>query len=302
MSKQQYIKRYQLIINKLRRNPCTFEQLQDYLRLQSEIDDINYEISIRTFQREIKEIEINYDIAIEYDKNQRVYKITYDGNETRNERLMEAFDIVDALKISNSLSNHLILEKRRPFGTNNMNFLIHAIKNQFEVNFIHEKYWKKDQDRKLRTVQPLVLKESRYRWYLIALDIKDNRIKTFGLDRISGLDITCKKFKFPKDFNPEEKFKYSFGIITDGTKPEKIKLWLSHNQVNYIKSLPLHTSQKVISENATECVIELYMSPTYDFVMELLSIGKEVKVLEPKTLQDEMKRKLSEALNRYNED
>ena len=48
----------------------------------------------------------------------------YDGNEERNERLMENFEIIDALKISNNLANHLILENRRPLGTNNMNYLI----------------------------------------------------------------------------------------------------------------------------------------------------------------------------------
>ena len=86
MSKQQYIKRYQLIINKLRRKPCSFIEIQDYLQRQSEFDSTNYELSIRTFQREIKEIEANYDIVIKYDKNQRVYEIIHDENGIRNER------------------------------------------------------------------------------------------------------------------------------------------------------------------------------------------------------------------------
>ena len=42
------------------------------------------------------------------------------------------------------------------------------------------------------------------------------------------------------------------------------------------------------------------MRPTYDFVMELLSIGAEVKVLEPESLKQEMKTKLLNALNLYN--
>jgi predicted DNA-binding transcriptional regulator YafY len=111
----------------------------------------------------------------------------------------------------------------------------------------------------------------------------DGVFKTFGLDRISDLNMTRKKFEYPNDFNPEEKFKYSFGIITEGTKPDKIKRCLSHGQADYIKSLPLHHSQRIVSENEKECVIELFMSPTYDFIMELLCIGQEVKVLEPES-------------------
>jgi predicted DNA-binding transcriptional regulator YafY len=63
--------------------------------------------------------------------------------------------------------------------------------------------------------------------------------------------------------------------------------------------LPLHHSQKIIFENETECVIELYMSPTYDFVMELLSMGAEVKVIEPKILQEEIRGKLEATLGLY---
>ena len=50
-----------------------------------------------------------------------------------------------------------------------------------------EKFWDEDQDKKTRIVHPLALKESRYRWYLVALDEKDSVIKSFALDRISNI-------------------------------------------------------------------------------------------------------------------
>jgi proteasome accessory factor B len=213
---------------------------------------------------------------------------------------MESFEIIDALKISNNLSNHLILEKRKPLGTNNMNFLIHAIKNHLEVNFLHEKYWDEDQDRKLRTVHPIALKEARSRWYLIALDTKDSRIKTFSLDRIFNLVITRKKFEPIINYNPEEAFQHSFGILSDENEPQKVVLSFTFEQGKYAKSLPLHHSQKVVIDDENEYRIDLLIHPTYDFVMELLSMGAEVKVLEPQSLREEMKRKLLNALNLYN--
>jgi hypothetical protein len=73
-----------------------------------------------------------------------------------------------------------------------------------------------------------------------------------------------------KNFDPEDKFKYSFGIVSDGTKPEHIKLWLSHGQADYIKSL-LYIILNIFENE--ECLIRLFMSPTYDFIMELLSVG-----------------------------
>jgi proteasome accessory factor B len=299
MSKKQFIKRHHLIMNKLRSNSCSFKDLQDHLEKHSIDDDENYMISKRTFERDVQEIWEIYKVDIKYQRSQNVYQIIEDADGVKNDRLIESFQIFNALSISDSVSNQIIIEKRRPLGAENMHGLLHAIKNKFEVQFTHEKFWKGNNEKKKRTVYPLALKEARNRWYLVTQDSKDGVFKTFGLDRISDLDITRKKFESPKNFNPEEKFRYSFGIITDETKPERIKLWLSHGQADYIKSLPLHHSQKIVSENEKECVIELFLSPTYDFIMELLSIGQEIKVLEPESLKYKMIEMLEATLKRY---
>jgi predicted DNA-binding transcriptional regulator YafY len=298
MSKKKFLNRYILIINKLRKKACSFEEIQEHLKQQSEFDEENYEVSIRTFQRDIKEIGSMYNIDISYNRSQNVYEIMQDVNDDRNERLMESFELFNALNLSSSLQDHIVVEKRKPLGTENMHGLLHAIKNHFEISFTHEKYWD-DKHKNSRIVYPLSLKEARNRWYLVAKDHKDGVIKTFGLDRITELQITTKKFIYPLDYSHDEKFKYSFGIITDEVKPQKIKLALSHEQSNYIKSLPLHYSQKIISDDENGCIIELLMSPTYDFVMELMSFGQEVKVIEPKSLQEEIIVKLETALKQY---
>ena len=201
MSKKQYIKRHILIINMLRKKPCSFEEIQTHLKKQSEVDEENYELSIRTFQRDIKEIASIYNIVIECNRSQNIYEITHDANEDRTERLIESFEIFNAINLSSSLQNHIIIEKRKPVGTEHMYGLLHAIKNNLEVRFIHEKYWVEDGNKLPRNVQPLALKETRFRWYLIALDIKDNEIKAFGLDRISDLDITQKKFSLAEKYD-----------------------------------------------------------------------------------------------------
>lgn len=300
MSKKQFLKRYSLIINKLRKNASSFEEIQKYLAEQSINDEENYEISIRTFQREIKEIASTHNIEIKYFRSENVYKIIYDYNEERSERLMESLEIIDALKISSTLSNHLIFEKRKPTGTNNLSYLMGAIKNKNEIHFSYSNYWSEKSVDSQRKVEPMALKEAKYRWYLIAKDLKNNRIKTFGLDRISNLEIKNVVFDFPLNFNPEDMFRHSFGIMSEDEKtPQKIILSFSFEQGKYIKSLPLHYSQKELINNENEYRIELFLQPTYDFVMELLSIGDKVKVLEPESLKNEMIKKLEATLNQY---
>ena len=53
MAKQQFIKRYFLIISKLKSKRCSFAEIQEFLKIQSQNDEENYEITLRTFQRDI---------------------------------------------------------------------------------------------------------------------------------------------------------------------------------------------------------------------------------------------------------
>jgi predicted DNA-binding transcriptional regulator YafY len=300
MSKKQFIKRHHLVINKLRCNPCSFKELQKHLENHSIDADENYMISKRTFERDVNEIRDIYKIDIEYNRSMNCYEIVHDADEVKNDRLMESFQIFNALSVSESISNQIILENRQPLGTENMHGLLHAIKNHFEVHFTHEKYWDEDHEKTRRRVQPLALKEAKNRWYLIARDANDNRVKPFGLDRITDVDITRKKFNYPTGYNPEEVYNHSFGIITEeNNPPQKIILSYSYDQGKYIKSLPLHHSQKELINDEKEYRIELFLQPTYDFLMELLSVGKEVKVIEPLSLQKEIIKMLEGTLERY---
>lgn len=204
MSKKQFIKRHHLIINKLRSNPCSFKDLQEHLEKHSIDEEENYRISKRTFERDVAEIRSIYKIKIEYNRSQNVYQISEDADEVKTDRLIESIQIFNALSISDSVSNQIIIEKRKPLGTENMHGLLHAIKNRFQVQFTHEKFWKEDNEKQIRISYPLALKEARNRWYLVAQDPKDGVFKTFGLDRISELDISRKQFEYPKDFDPEK--------------------------------------------------------------------------------------------------
>ena len=299
MSKKQFIKRHLLIIEKLRKNPCDFKELQGFLKSQTLDDEENYEISKRTFERDVKEISGIYNIEIEYNRKEKVYEITYDVDENKTNRLMESFQMYNALSMSESIAKHLILEKRKLLGVENLHGLLHAIQHRVSVSFQYEKFWDFDNKKNNRTVYPLALKEARFRWYLIAQDSKDRAIKSFGLDRISRLEISASHFEYPSTFDADEKFKHTFGIISGEEAPEKIQLWLTREQGNYIKSLPLHHSQKIISETNTEVVLELYVCPTHDFMMELLSMGANVKVLEPESLKKKIRAKLLDAVELY---
>lgn len=298
MAQLETIARYALIIKKLRKNPATFNEIEQYLERESELQGYDFTKSQRTFQRNIQEIRAAFNIEIKFNFSKKVYYIDYDTNNPVSERMLEAFDTFNALNISDRLSQYIRFENRKPKGTENLNELLQAIKNQLQVTFAHQKY--EYNSPTIREVEPYALKESKNRWYLVAKDLKDQEIKSFGLDRISALETTDKPFKIPVDFSVDEYFKYSFGVVNGGNlKPQKVILSFNEFQGKYVKSLPLHPSQEIIIDNEKEFRIQLEILITYDFFMELLSFGENVKILQPKSLINDLTGTLKRVLKQY---
>ena len=298
MSKRESIARHSLIINKLQKRPCTFEEIAEYLASESELQGYNFNISKRTFQRDKDEILSLYHIDIKFDFSRKLYFIDSDGEPQALNRVLEAFNTFSALNLSERIRGNIHFEDRRQQSSSNLLGLLHAIENRFKIRFTHQKYW--EEEATLRLAEPYALKEYKNRWYLIAKDDVDGAIKSFGLDRMDNLDILRQKFAKPAGFSLEEMYRHCFGIVTpNGGKVHSIELLFEPFQGKYIKSLPLHNSQEIISDDDDGLRIKLHLCITHDFVMELLSYGDTVRVIKPKILADEIKETLKRALAHY---
>ena len=298
MSKLIYFKRYLYIIDRLRSRPSNFAELQEYVirKLENEDIDTNFEYAIRTFERDKKDILTLFGISIEYNRKDKTYNIDEEEIEDQSvTRMIDAFSIHHALQEGNKLSPSVFLEKRKSLGTEHIHGIIHAIQNGYILKFTHKKHWEDDITQ--REVKPIAIKESQQRWYLICWDKKDETVKTFGLDRISNLKITDTKFK-PIAFNVEKEFRNAFGVLRD-EPAEKVILEFTKQQGNYIKTFPLHESQRIVEETEDEVILEVFIHTTNDFIMELLKYGSEVEVLEPQSLIGIMKGKLEQMKRLY---
>ena len=305
MSKRGYISRYMLIIKKLKSAPySTFEEIRDYIgnnleHMQMMDDTLVMGDSIRTFQRDIREIRNMFGIDIAYCRSQKGYYLSQTEMENMNfQRMMEAFDMFNSLNLAKDLQPYVHLEKRRAQGTENILGLLHAIRNRKRITFTYHKFW--DESTSMRSTDPYALKEFKNRWYVIAKDKADGNVKSFALDRLSDLEITGEVFDYPRGFDIEEKYRHFFGIISPfNQKPEKVVLSFEPLQGRYIKSQPLHHSQKVLKDTDKELRIQLNICITYDFIQELLSHGDRVRVVEPEGLVDEVRRVYASALRNY---
>lgn len=302
MSKQAYIARYFNIVTKLSKQKyCSFEDLSHYLEDQFEMmkvynDDLEFNFSKRTLQRDIREIRMILGIDIVYSRaNKGYYIIQDDHGSDLFLKTIEEINSFSALKLTNSLENIVYLEKRQPKRAEFLPDIIKAIQKKNKIEFTYLKFGENEQT--TRIVNPIAIKEFNNRWYLIAED--KNIVKNFGLDRMSKVTILTQKIDHEINFNYDEKYKHCFGITAPNTeKPLKVVLEATKKQAAYLETLPLHSSQYIIEKSDDKVLIGLEVYITTDFVSEILSMGQNIKVIEPQILKDRIKEHLIE-LNQF---
>lgn len=294
--------RYILIIQKLsgKRKYIPADELISYLNLQMELRGYEVGLSIRTLQRDIKDIAEMFDVEI---KNYRGYGYYVDerSEETdiRYQELLMNFDLLTSMNQNSQSVGFILPEHHRPKGSDSIPILISAIKEQ---RFVEFEYILVRKGNKLisKSVKPHFLKESLGLWYLLALDEHDT-LKAYGIDRMQNINVADKTFKRDETIIPDELFKHSYGIWDDPSMPvEEIELSYSSLDGKFIKTTPLHSSQKIIIDNDTEFRISLRLRITNDFVMALLSRSASLTVIKPPSLRARIREIYKEAIERNN--
>ena len=144
---------------------------------------------------------------------------------------------------------------------------------------------------------PLALKLFHQRWYM--LSHTGNHFATYSLDRMQEMKLTDETFEVPEDFSPEDYFAEYFGVTTDGTPLAHVVIRAYGMTPNYIRTLPLHASQKEIQRTEEYTDFSYDIRPTYDFINELCSYHKGIEVLEPQDFREKIRDYLVETLSRY---
>ena len=305
MAKKEQMLRLKFIEEFLRRRKdrgASFEEINEYLESKYqdrglELDDLKF--TKRTFLRDKEAIFEVFGVHIIYKRSTNSYVIDADEIDEYHEDVFDNLLLVEAYREVKGKKNVMFFEQRKSRGLHWLNGLVHSITHQKIIALNYTKFWEGVSHQK--TLEPYALKEFRNRWYLLAneKDGKDFILKTFGLDRISDLEISNSTFK-PQKIDIEKYFINSFGIIySEDEQPEEIVLSFDSEQGQYIKTLPMHHSQKVLIDNDKEYRIQLTLFPTYDFEREVLSHGERVKVISPKSFRDHLQNEVKNMLKNY---
>lgn len=193
--------------------------------------------------------------------------------------------------------NPVIYTEETPLlkGNELLRIIIQAIVNKRKIRFSYKKFTG-EQD--IRILSPYILKEDNHLWYVVGcLDGKDF-ITTFAIDRMNDIGMVNEKMR-KISFSPKKYFQHSVGITVPEPEPVEVILSFDPYQGNYLKALSFHNSQSIIVDDDQEFRISIYVKPAYEFYAKILSYGNKVKVISPDFVIEEIKTKLSEALNHY---
>lgn len=267
----------------------TFEEINEKWLRNSMSEGLD--LPLKTFHNHRKAIENTFDINIVCDKRggYKYYIENVDDIEKGGIRswLLNTFAVNNLINESHHLKRRIVFEQI-PSGQKFLTPLIEAMRDSRTVELLYGSFWRQTEYEV--EVEPYLVKVFKQRWYLLARDIGRNVLRTYALDRIHALRQTQKTFSMPDKFSSEDYFYNSYGIISqDDCPPELIELKVYGTQSKYFRSLPLHHSQKEIETTDEYSIFRYYLSPTFDFVQEILSHGYGVEVLAPKHLRDEIR-------------
>lgn len=151
------------------------------------------------------------------------------------------------------------------------------------------------------TVFPYMLKEFRNRWFLICSETSGLKLYSFPIDRIVSLEPIDIPFKENPDFDPEHFFDDVIGVSKNiKSSPRRIKFWASPLQTQYIKTKPIHPSQRIIEEFPDgSCIFRIDVVINFEMYSVFMSYGPGVKILSPRNARMYMEDKLKEAVGIY---
>ena len=92
-----------------------------------------------------------------------------------------------------------------------------------------------------------------------------------------------------KNFSAESYFEGCCGVITSDEPIQRIVILAYGGFADYLRTLPLHESQREIGSDDESTRFEYHLKPTFDFYQLALAQGDQMEILEPESVRDEMR-------------
>lgn len=279
-------------------------------------------IPLRTFHNHRKAIFdiFDVDIACDIKGGYKYYINNPEDLEKDNLRLwlIDSYTVMNQIQADSKLKGRILFENV-PSGHKWLNIITDAMRNNQTLHITHHGFgkpeaWNFD-------IEPYFLKVVKRRWYVLArnpyyseCNCRKNKEKggnrpedvymVYALDRILNCQPTGKTFAFNKDFDIEAYFHGCCGIIHSDEKPIKVVIKAYDNEADYLRTLPIHNTQRELVELRTDeaAYFEMQVCPTYDLYQSLLLHTDQIEVVEPESVRKQMRNFARNLMSYYKED
>lgn len=292
--------RYIWLVNTIsRRGKISLEQINECW-LSSPYNESHDTIPERTFHRHKEAIKSLFDIDICCDRSDgnRYYIANSQDLENNYMRkwLLETFAVDLLTREAKHLKERILFEDI-PSGQHFLEQIIEAMRDNRTLRLHYRTFGDSFSNTE---VEPYCVKVYARRWYMLSRSLSDRKLRIYALDRVVELHTTENSFSLPQQFDAKSFFEGSYGIIVDeNCKSETIRIRVDSHQRNYLRTLPLHSSQQEVETTEESSLFEFFVRPTIDFRQALLSLGDTVEVVYPAHFREQMHSVIQRMNNLY---
>lgn len=326
---KQVLLRYQ-VLNRCFRNRYREFTIDDLVEecskaMRQELD-MNAGISKRTVQNDIANLETNYHIRLDENLRrgrQRLYRYVDTEytlplvrlDDTERHKLQDAIYVLRAfegeplfdwaraflMQIEGGLFNEdntsVVSFQSNPDlkGISYFSELLQAILTKRVLKLRYTPYGK---DTQTVTIYPYYLKQFNDRWYLIAQTKGYESYAHYALDRIDGIEEIALPYKDAEvDFS--EYFDDVIGVTVPDGDAKDIVIKVTGKRFNYIRTKPIHLSQRIIEEAEGYAIISINVKINNELESLILSFGDDMEVIAPVSFRNRIVEKIQAMNQKY---
>lgn len=292
------ITRYIWLVDMLRTyGQLSREQINE-LWLKSMLSDGN-PIPERTFYHYRRAVEEIFNIEIACTRS-GLYYISEENATGRNgltDWLLDSFAVSNLLSDSSEVADRVEVEEV-PSAREFLQPVINALRERVGVRFDYAGFNRSRLERGIEFF-PYYLKRYKQRWYMLGKRVRSGDLRTYALDRVKAMESTGVRYEYPDGVDIEKVFGNIVGITSSKAEVRTVRLRAQRTQAKYFRALPLHHSQKEELVADDYSIFSYRLQLNYELVHEIMSLGDNVKVLEPRELQVMVGDELKKALSQY---
>lgn len=183
-------------------------------------------------------------------------------------------------------------------GREYLGSLYDAIVNKQALDLQYQPFTREDSIQMI--LHPYFLKQYNNRWFLFGRSGNAKNMTTIPLDRIKQIHSTKDNYISNTEIDFEEYFEDVVGVsVPNEGHIEKVLLKIVIQTWPYLKTKPIHGSQKVKEQTTEFVIIELQLIPNFELESLIFSHAEKIEVLSPNSLRENIIKRIQKLNQKY---